>query len=83
MWKMVYILIGIGYPAMILITIVATANHYWLDALMATVVACLAFLCNKVFLGLLPVEDILLWALRIEKPIPSTGDAFRSSGGRI
>ena len=82
-WKVVYILIGVGYPAMILVTIVATANHYWMDALMATVVACLAFLCNKVFLAFLPIEDILLWAFRVEKPVPTTGEAFRSRGGRI
>ena len=82
-WKVFYILIGIGYPAMILVTIVATANHYWMDALMATVVACLAFICNQAFLALLPMEDLLLWALRVEKPNPSTGEAFRSRGGWI
>ena len=82
-WKLVYILIGIGYPSMILVTIVATANHYWMDALMACIVACFAYLCNGVFLALLPVEDLLLWCLRLEKPIPSTGERFRQRGGRI
>lgn len=80
---MVYVMIGLGYPAMILVTIVATANHYWLDALMATVVASLAYLCNGVFLGLLPLEDILLWILRLTKPQPTTGERFRQKGGRI
>lgn len=69
--------IGIAYPTMILVTIVATANHYWLDALMAAVVACAAYLYNSIFLALLPVEDLLLWCLRLEKPIPSTGQRFR------
>ena len=78
-----YVFIGLGYPSMILITIVATANHYWMDALMATVVACTAYLCNGIFLALLPVEDLLLWALRLEKPIPSTGERFRQRGGRL
>lgn len=82
-WKLVYIFIGLGYPAMILVTIVATANHYWMDALMACVVACLAYLCNGIFLVLLPLEDILLWALRLDKPSPTTGERFRQRGGRI
>lgn len=82
-WKLVYIMIGVGYPGMILITIVATANHYWLDALMATVVASLAYLCNGVFMGLLPLEDLLLWILRLTKPQPTTGERFRQRGGRI
>ena len=82
-WKAVYLFVGIGYPVSILITIVATANHYWMDALMATVVACAAYLCNGGFLTLLPLEDLLLWLLRLEKPTPSTGERFRQRGGRL
>lgn len=82
-WKFWYLAVAIGYPSMILVTIVATANHYWLDALMAVIVACLAFLCNRVYLVLLPLEDLLLWALRMEKPIPSTGETFHQRGGRL
>ena len=82
-WKFWYLVIAIGYPSMILVTIVATANHYWLDALVATVVACLAFLCNQVYLALLPAEDLLLWALRLEKPMPSTGERLHARRGRI
>ena len=82
-WKCVYMLIGIGYPAMILVTIVATANHYWMDALMACIVAILAYLCNRVFLALLPLEDLLLWCLRADKPVPSTGERFRLKDGKI
>ncbi|KAL9015282.1 MAG: hypothetical protein Q9173_000080 [Seirophora scorigena] len=83
LWKCVYLSIGVGYPGMILVTIVATANHYWMDALMACFVAALAYLCNRVFLALLPAEDLLLWCLRAEKPIPSTGERFRLKGGKI
>ena len=36
LWKTFYILLGISYPALILVTIVATANHYFLDAMVAT-----------------------------------------------
>lgn len=82
-WKFWYILIAIGYPAMVLTAIVATANHYWMDAIMATVVASLAFLGNRVFLILLPLEDYLLWVLRLEKPIPSTGERFHLRGGNL
>ena len=81
--KCFYLFVGLGYPGMILVTIVATANHYWMDALMATLVACAAYLCNGVFLALLPLEDMLLWCLRLEKPIPSTGERFRAKGGRL
>ncbi|KAI9815553.1 MAG: hypothetical protein M1827_002687 [Pycnora praestabilis] len=82
-WKILYILVGIGYPSMILITIVATANHYWLDPIVATLIACLAYFSNDALLVILPLEDLLLWVLRVEKPIPSTGERFRQRGGRI
>lgn len=82
-WKLFYIFVGVGYPIYILVTIVGTANHYYLDACVATLVAIAAFICNKIFLLLLPLEDLLLWCLRLEKPIPSTGDRFRQRGGRL
>lgn len=75
-WKLFHVGIGVVYPAMILVTIVATANHYWMDALMAILVAASAYLCNGILLALLPVEDLFLWALRLEKPMPSTGERF-------
>ena len=37
--------------------------------------AAVALLANRVFLVLLPVEDWLLWALRLEKPRPNCGGA--------
>jgi hypothetical protein len=78
--QLFYLLLAIGYPSWILITIVATANHYYLDACVAFFVAIIAFLCNRVFLVFLPLEDLLFWCLRAEKPIPTTGDRFR---GRV
>jgi len=72
-----HVLFGIAYPSWILITIIATANHYYLDACVAFFVSITAFLCNGVFLVLLPLEDLLLWSLRLEKPVPTTGDRFR------
>lgn len=82
-WKVWYLLVAVAYPGAILITIVATANHYWMDALMAAVVAGWAFWFNRVLTWLLPVEDLLLWCLRLEKPIPSTGERFHARGGRL
>ncbi|KAK6595538.1 integral membrane protein [Botrytis cinerea] len=81
-WMLFYVFLGLAYPLYILITIVATANHYYLDAFVAFFVAIAAFLCNRIFLILLPVEDLLFWCLRLEKPIPTTGDRFRRKSSR-
>ncbi|KAG9233949.1 hypothetical protein BJ875DRAFT_28395 [Amylocarpus encephaloides] len=76
-WAIFYLLLAVAYPAWILITIIATANHYYLDACMAFFVAIAAFLCNQIFFVMMPLEDLLLWCLRLEKPIPTTGNAAR------
>lgn len=78
--KLCYVLVGLGYPVLILVAIVATANHYRMDAVMAVVVACVAWCCNRLLLALLPLEDVLLWALRLEKPTPTTGARSHGSG---
>ncbi|KAF2489341.1 hypothetical protein BU16DRAFT_622873 [Lophium mytilinum] len=82
-WKIFYLIVGLGYPSFILTTIVATANHYYLDALVATCFVFLSFACNKVFFVFIPLEDLMLWAIRVDKPVPTTGDRFRERGGRI
>ena len=71
--RSLFLFIGIFYPSWILLTIVAIANHYFLDALGATMCVLAAFLCNRVLLNFYPLEDWLLWALRLEKPPPTTG----------
>ena len=76
-WGLFYVFVSIAYPSWILITIVATANHYFLDACVAFFVVLLAYQCNRIFLVLLSLEDLLLWCLRLEKPMPSTGDRSR------
>ena len=76
-WQLFYALLAVAYPSWILITIVGTANHYYLDALIAFFVVIIASLCNRVLLLLLPLEDLLLWCLRIEKPMPTTGEKGR------
>jgi hypothetical protein len=82
-WKIFYVLVGLGYPTFILVTIVATANHYFMDALVATGFVFLAFACNKVFYVFVPLEDLFLYAIRAEKPVPSTGERFHEKGGRL
>lgn len=64
---------GVAYPTWMLITIVSTANHYFLDAFAAVFVVLAGFIFNRVLCVFLPIEDYLLWILRLEKPIPTTG----------
>ncbi|KAL7266315.1 hypothetical protein RUND412_011144 [Rhizina undulata] len=76
-WQVWFCTLGIVYPVLILITIVATANHYWLDACVAALVAGVSLALNRVFMVFVPLEDLLLWVLRIEKPKPNCGSAPR------
>ena len=82
-WKTFYVVLGVSYHSILLLTILATANHFWLDALMAFFYCCIAFACNKVFFVLLPLEDVFLWIIRAEKPISSTGERYQARGGRL
>jgi len=59
------------YPALILLAIVATANHYLLDALAGLVVAALARYANAVLVPLLALENALFRLLHIHKPSPA------------
>ncbi|KAF1999888.1 integral membrane protein [Amniculicola lignicola CBS 123094] len=60
--------IGIAYPTIILIAIVATANHFILDAVAGAIVCGLAWSGNRILLNLLPLEDYFLLLVRIHKP---------------
>ncbi|KAM0082314.1 hypothetical protein ACKRZS_005473 [Fusarium odoratissimum] len=73
-WQVFFVALSILYPAFVLTIIVATANHYWLDALAATGVVLVAWLSNRILLGLLPLEDLFLWCVKLEKPFPTTGN---------
>ncbi|KAK1573336.1 uncharacterized protein LY79DRAFT_414801 [Colletotrichum navitas] len=61
--------LGMAYPALILTAIVATANHFVLDAVAGAIVCGIAWNCNGVLLNLLVVEDYFLRVLRIHKPV--------------
>lgn len=75
--KMVmFVLMGILYPLLVLTVIVATANHYFLDATVATISVTMAFLCNRIWCVLLPAEQLLCWVLRVKKPVPTTGQRY-------
>jgi hypothetical protein len=82
-WKIVYVTLGVGYPSFILTVIVATANHYYIDALVAAGFVLVAFFCNKIFYVFIPLEDLFMYVLRAEKPTPTTGDRYHGKGGRL
>lgn len=71
--RIAFFCFGVWYPVWVLLTIVATANHYFMDAMVATLVVMMAFASNRILMNFLPLEDLLLWALRLEKPVPTTG----------
>lgn len=66
--RLVCMVLGLLYPFIILVAIVATANHFILDAIAGALVCVLGRRFNGVLLNLLPVEDCFLWLLRIHKP---------------
>jgi hypothetical protein len=66
--RLVCITIGISYPLMILTAIIATANHFILDAVAGAVVCGLGWWGNPVLLNLVPLEDYFLYLVRIDKP---------------
>ena len=64
----VHALLGGLYPLIILVAIIATANHFILDAVAGACVCVVAWWGNRFLLNLLPIEDYFLWYLRICKP---------------
>ncbi|PFH57535.1 hypothetical protein XA68_14886 [Ophiocordyceps unilateralis] len=74
-WKrMAIVVLGLSYPTLILTAIVATANHFLLDAVAGAVVCAVAWRANGLLLNLCPLEDYFLWLLRIHKPVPGCDD---------
>ncbi|KAF2276423.1 uncharacterized protein EI97DRAFT_39368 [Westerdykella ornata] len=66
--RLICLFVGIAYPATILIAIIATANHFILDAVAGAIVCGLAWMSNRMLLNLLPLEDYFLWLVKIHKP---------------
>lgn len=66
--RMACVFAGTLYPSIILLAIIATANHFILDAVAGSMVCGVAWWGNDVLLNLLVVEDWFLWVVRIHKP---------------
>lgn len=66
--RLLCVVLGFLYPAIILVAIVTTANHFILDAVAGAMVCGLSWNGNGVLLNLVPLEDWFLWALRMHKP---------------
>ena len=61
-------IVGVAYPTLILVVIVATANHFILDAVAGGMVCGIAWKSERLLLNLVPLEDWFLWCLRMHKP---------------
>ncbi|KAG6039983.1 hypothetical protein E4U41_001744 [Claviceps citrina] len=69
-WKRICTIgLGMTYPMLILTAIVATANHFILDAVAGAIVCGIAWHANGVLLNLCVLEDHFLWMARIHKPV--------------
>lgn len=66
--RLLCVVVGVLYPLTILVAILATANHFILDAVAGAMVCCVAWFANDILLNLLVVEDYFLWCVRIHKP---------------
>ena len=66
--RLLCVTIGMSYSLTILIAIVATANHFILDAVAGAMICGVAWYGNRILLNLVPLEDCFLWCLRIHKP---------------
>ncbi|KAJ6009815.1 hypothetical protein N7522_004831 [Penicillium canescens] len=69
--RLMCLILGFSYPFIIVVAIVATANHFILDAVAGALVCALGWRFNGMLLNLLPLEDYFLWLVRIHKPEPS------------
>lgn len=76
--RLVCLVIGLLYPSIILVAIVATANHFILDAIAGAMVCVMAWQFNRALLNLLPVEDCFLWLVQIHKPRVSRQEDWES-----
>ncbi|EXK45383.1 hypothetical protein FOXG_07945 [Fusarium oxysporum f. sp. lycopersici 4287] len=69
-WKRIIIVAaGMSYPVLILTAIVATANHFILDAVAGAMVCSIAWNCNDFLLNFCILEDYFLSMLRLHKPV--------------
>ncbi|KAL4913809.1 hypothetical protein BDW62DRAFT_156883 [Aspergillus aurantiobrunneus] len=81
--RLICLFLGFAYPFIILAAIVATANHFILDAIAGTVVCILGWRFNGILLNLIPLEDYFLWVVRIHKPEPAETSGTLGSEGWV
>ena len=67
--RVLCVICGVLYPLIILLAIIATANHFILDAVAGAMVCAIGWTGNRLLLNLLFFEDYFLWCLRIHKPV--------------
>jgi len=71
LWKrFICIAFGIFYPLLLLTAIVATGNHFFLDAVVGGCAILLGFACNKAVLVFYPLQVKLFQILKIRNPSP-------------
>ncbi|KAA8642251.1 hypothetical protein EYZ11_011162 [Aspergillus tanneri] len=75
--------VGFSYSLIILTAIIATANHFILDAVAGAFVCALGWKFNSILLNLLPLEDYFLWVVRIHKPEPTAVDGLGDVDGWV
>jgi hypothetical protein len=66
--------LAIFWPATMLFTILATANHFLLDAFVGGLVPIISWLVSDVWLIFRPLEEWLYWLCRTEKPLAADQD---------
>ncbi|KAF2140839.1 uncharacterized protein K452DRAFT_41533 [Aplosporella prunicola CBS 121167] len=70
------------WPAAMLLTVLATANHFVLDAVVGAAIPAIGWRFNRVLLVLRPLEEWGFWVLRTEKPDPCRGWGDVRGGAR-
>lgn len=78
--RLMCVVLGIAYPATILVAILATANHFILDAVAGALVCGVAWWGNGVLLNLLVIEDWFLCLIRVAKPEKRVVSEFGEAG---
>jgi len=68
------------WPVAMLVTIIATANHFVLDAAIGAMVHALGWRLNELMLLLRPLEEWLFWLCRTERPTMDEEPEPRSPG---
>lgn len=66
--RLACVVVGVMYPLTILVAIIATANHFILDAVAGAIVCGIAWNCNDLLLNCLPLEDYGLWLVGLHYP---------------